>query len=51
MFLLPLAVVWHWWIAPILVASAVLMIAATIVGYCIKVIKSRYPPEDPEGED
>ena len=41
-----LAVVWHWWIAPLLVAGAVVTIVATIAGYCIKVIKPRYPPED-----
>ena len=40
-----LVVVWHWWIAPLLVAVAIVTIVATIAGYCIKVIKPRYPPE------
>lgn len=40
-----LAVVWHFWIAPILVGSGVLLIIATIVGYLNKVSKPRYAPK------
>ena len=37
------AFVWHWWIAPILVASTVLFILASVGGYLSQVTKDRYP--------
>jgi hypothetical protein len=36
---------WHWWIAPILVGSAVLMVIATVIGYVVKVVRPRYAPK------
>ncbi|MEM7093442.1 MAG: hypothetical protein AAF567_10610 [Actinomycetota bacterium] len=41
------AVVWHWWLAPVLVASGVGLILATIGGYLNQVSKDRYPPRPP----
>ena len=41
------AVVWHWWLAPILVASGVLLILATVAGYLNQVTKDRYPARPP----
>ncbi len=37
------AKVWHFWIAPAVVALVVLMIIATIVGYLVKVVAPKYP--------
>ena len=39
-----LAVVWHWWIAPVLVATAILLVLLTVVGYLKQVTATRYPP-------
>ncbi len=39
------AVIWHWWIAPLLVALGVIMIIATIIGYLKKVSSIKYPPK------
>lgn len=41
------AFVWHWWIAPLLVASAVLFILASVGGYLSQVTKDRYPGREP----
>jgi hypothetical protein len=41
------AFVWHWWLAPILVASAVAFILASIGGYLSQVSKDRYPRRAP----
>jgi hypothetical protein len=41
------AFVWHWWLAPILTASGVLFILATIAGYLNQVSKDRYPRRAP----
>jgi len=38
-----IAVVWHFWIAPFLVAGAVLAIVATVVGYLMNVTAKQYP--------
>ena len=35
--------VWHFWIAPAVVALVVLMIISTIVGYLVKVVSPKYP--------
>lgn len=43
-----MAVVWHWWIAPLLVALTVLAIVATIAGYAKIVHGQRYPPRGKE---
>ena len=43
-----MAVVWHWWIAPLLVALTVLAIIATIAGYVKVVHGQRYPPRGKE---
>ena len=42
------AVVWHWWVAPLLVAMTVLVIVATIAGYVKIVHGQRYPPRGKE---
>lgn len=36
------AVVWHWWIALLLVIGTVPLVIATIVGYFNKVVAPRY---------
>lgn len=41
------AVVWHWWIAPLLLAGCVLFVLATIAGYLNQVTKDRYPNRTP----
>ena len=41
------AVVWHWWLAPVLVASGVLMIVGMVGGYLNQVTKDRYPARPP----
>jgi hypothetical protein len=41
--MLPLAVVWHFWIAVALVVPAFLLVIATIIGYVRKVVVPRYP--------
>lgn len=38
------AQLWTYWIAPLLVAGAVLMVIATIGGYLMKVVRPKYPP-------
>ncbi len=38
-----LAVVWHWWIAPVLVVGALAAIGASVVGYLQQVTYKRYP--------
>ena len=37
------AQVWHFWIAPLIVAAAFGLVIATIIGYIVKVIRPRYP--------
>jgi len=39
--------VWHWWLAPILVGSGVLFILASVGGYLSQVTKDRYPTRAP----
>lgn len=39
-----IAVVWHFWIAPILVAGAILTIGAIVAGYLGTVTSKQYPP-------
>ena len=36
------ALVWHWWIALLLVIGSVPLVIATIVGYFTKVVSPRY---------
>lgn len=36
-------VVWHWWIAPVLVGGALLAALATVLGYLKQVTYKRYP--------
>ena len=36
-------VVWHFWIGAVLVPMAVLLLVATVVGYFMKVSRTRYP--------
>ena len=38
-----LGVVWHFWIAPILVITVLAIAAATAIGYAVKVSSPRYP--------
>ena len=38
-----IAVVWHFWIAPILVGLSVLAVVGAIVGYLAQVTRARYP--------
>ena len=38
-----LAVVWHFWIAPVLVIGALLAVGASVVGYLQQVTYKRYP--------
>jgi hypothetical protein len=38
-----IAVVWHFWIAPILTALTVLAVVGTILGYLFQVSRARYP--------
>ena len=38
------AVIWHWWIAPVLVALAILLVLGTAIGYLKSVTATRYPP-------
>ena len=37
------AVVWHFWIAPVLAVSAILAIVASVAGYLQQVTRQRYP--------
>jgi len=39
------AVVWHWWIAPLLLAGGLLLLAATVAGYLRQVVRPRFPPK------
>lgn len=41
-----IAVVWHWWFAPLLVIAAVGLTLATAGGYLAQVTKDRYPPRE-----
>lgn len=38
-----LAVVWHFWIAPVLAVACILAVVATIIGYLQQVEYKRYP--------
>jgi len=38
-------IVWHYWIAPPLVAGGVLLVIVTAFGYYKRVVHQRYPPE------
>lgn len=38
-----LGVVWHFWIAPILVLTVIVILVATLIGYLRKVAAPRYP--------
>ena len=38
-----LGVVWHFWIAPVLVIGVLVLLVATVVGYLRKVTAPRYP--------
>jgi hypothetical protein len=38
-----LAVVWHFWIAPVLVIATLVAIGASVVGYLQQVTYKRYP--------
>jgi len=38
-----LGVVWHFWIAPLLVIGVLLLLLATFLGYLRKVTAPRYP--------
>lgn len=38
------AVVWTFWIAPLLLAAVVLVLVALGVGYLVKVVLPKYPP-------
>ena len=37
------AVVWHFWIAPVLVGDTILAIVASVAGYLTQVTYKRYP--------
>lgn len=37
------AKVWHFWIAPAVVALAILLTIGTIIGYLVKVVAPKYP--------
>ena len=37
------AKVWHYWIAPVIVVLAVLLVVATLIGYLRKVVAPKYP--------
>lgn len=39
------AVVWHWWIAPLLLGGGVVVLIATVVGYLAQVTRPRFPPK------
>lgn len=41
-----IAVVWHWWFAPVLLFAAVVLTLATAGGYLAQVTKDRYPPRE-----
>jgi hypothetical protein len=41
--MLPLAVVWHFWIAVAIVVPSILLVIVTIIGYVRKVVVPRYP--------
>ena len=34
---------WHFWIAPLLTAGAVMLVLSLVVGYLVKVVGPRYP--------
>jgi hypothetical protein len=38
------AVVWTYWIAPILVIATVLALLGLVAGYLVKVVMPKYPP-------
>ncbi len=37
------AVVWHFWIAPVVAVAAILAIVASVGGYLAQVTRQRYP--------
>jgi len=39
------AEVWHYWISIVLVASAVLVVLATGLGYLVKVYSTKFPKQ------
>ncbi len=39
------AVIWHWWIAPLLTIGGIGLIFAVIFGYYKKVAAIKYPPK------
>jgi len=43
MFLLAAAKPWDYWLAPLLVLGAILMVLGFVVGYLIKVVAAKYP--------
>lgn len=45
MDLLAAAKPWTYWIAPLLVIGAVLTVVATLVGYYVRVVSTRYPKQ------
>ncbi len=38
------AVLWTFWIAPIIVVATVVLLLAFGVGYLVKVVRPKYPP-------
>lgn len=40
------AVVWTYWIAPLLVAVTVLVVIALLIGFLFKVVMPKYPPTE-----
>jgi hypothetical protein len=40
------AVVWHYWLAVPLAASAILWVVATVGGYLAQVTRTRYPKHE-----
>jgi len=41
-----MAVVWHWWMAPIMAISLVGLLLATVGLYLFLVVKPKYPPKN-----
>lgn len=46
MTLMLTAVVWHFWLAVPLAASAILWVIATVLGYFMNVTRMRYPKSE-----
>ena len=40
------AVVWHFWLAVLLAASAILWVIATVLGYFMNVTRPKYPKSE-----